>query len=182
MGATTTSSCRARGFETLIESPLVRVYAERGGYYDRPVYGCVYATGRRRRLGPVVPSRRHDVQIPIVEQPYVLSGYWFAASEIEGYDIDQDRYVYFSKNVAGHGARRCVFGFGSNGYPAEPETSRPFLAADGNFAWVEYERLHVCLATGAVTIGGTGVKARSVTLEGHRLTWTDQDGEHAFRL
>jgi hypothetical protein len=177
-----TSSCEPRGFETLIASPLVRVYAERGAYATRPVYGCVEATGRTRRLGPVVPSRAHHVQIPLVEEPYALNGYWFAAYEVEGYDIDQDRYVYFSKDIAGPGARRCVFGFSSNGYPGEPGTSRPFLAADGNFAWVEHERLHVCLATGPEVIGGTGVPARSVSLEGRRLTWTDLSGEHAFGL
>jgi hypothetical protein len=177
-----TASCEPRGFETLIASPLVRVYAEPGAYATRPVYGCVEATGRRRRLGPVVPSREHQVQIPIVRRPYVLSGYWFAAGEVEGYNIDQDRYVFFSKDVAGPGARRCVFGFSSNGYPAEPGTSRPFLAADGNFAWVEHERLHVCLATGPEVIGGTRVAARSLGLDGRRLTWKDSTGEHAFRL
>jgi hypothetical protein len=179
-----TSTCDPPGFETLIASPLVRVYAERGAYATRPVYGCVEATGRTRRLGPVVPSRAHQVQIPIVEEPYALNAHWFAAYEVEGYDIDLIRYVYFSKDIAGHGARRCIASFGSaNGDEGGPTPHRLFLAADGNFAWVGYDdRIHACLATGPVVLGGTGVEAHSVKLEGRRLTWTDLDGGHAFRL
>jgi hypothetical protein len=93
--------------------------------------------------------------------------------------------------------RRCALGQVGRGNPRfkgrrrfcsprrgfRPIVEEPYvLAGDGNLAWVEYERLHVCLATGAVAIGATGVKARSVTLEGGRLTWTDLDGEHAFGL
>jgi hypothetical protein len=119
-----------------------------------------------------------------VEEPYALNAHWFAAFEVEGYDIDLIRYVYFSKDIAGQGARRCIAGFGNaNGGEGEPTPHRPFLAADGNFAWVGFDdRIHVCLATGPVVLGGTGVEAPSVKLEGRRLTWTDVSGEHAFGL
>jgi hypothetical protein len=175
--AKATRACKLKGSRTLVKGPTGRIFQRKGQVpltlgaetvRGSRVYGCLYATGKRFRIGY---QRKVDGDYEWISHSTVrLAGPYVAYAHGFDYGMDGGEFLELRDLRTGKRVYRTV----DNSLVDVTDVE---LSDTGSVAWIADEETHRVYtwtaAQGLRTLdSGEDIKRRSLVLDGSTLSWT----------
>lgn len=179
--------CSAAGTKTLAANPKVRIYrgaAQPGKGATGPVYGCLKASGKSRRVGP------RQGKGAVLRGPFALKAAWASAVEVRQPELDATHVYVTSRDIRTGKGRRCLIGSADRSGQL-PSVRLLLIDKAGALAWAAITPsptghaplIGVCDSRGArILDSGAGVEIDSVELRGATLSWVNAGGPRSAQL